>query len=185
MACNCDKDHNSRFECYFDDAQPHVLDEMFYKDIFKEINPNNLPHRDYAPLIPFVRYVGTKQNIMKFFVPNRYNGWNTYIQFMEWEEQVTDESITAQEAARLLLWSGNIRIHCPCPAFKFWGMQYILTQLDAAIIPEVRYPHIRNPNLKGIVCKHLNKTLKVLPFHLGNMATAVKNQRAQIKTQSS
>ncbi len=162
---------------YFHDDHPHILDEMFYKDIMAEINPNNLPYRDYAPLIPYVKYVGTKQNIMKYFVPNTYNGWNTYIQFMEWNEQVADESLTAPEAARLLLWSGNIRVHCPCPAFKFWGSQYILTQLDSAIIPENRYPHIRNPSLKGIVCKHLNRSIKVLGFHLGDMASAIKEQR--------
>ena len=162
---------------YFHDDTPHVLDEEYYKDIMTEINPNNLPYKDYAPLIPFVKYVGTKKNNMKFFVPNKYNGWNTYIQFVEWMEQVNDASLTANEAARLLLWGANIRVHCPCPAYKFYGSQYILTQLDAAIIPEKRYPHIRNPNLKGIVCKHLNRCLKTLPFHLGDMASAIKEQR--------
>jgi hypothetical protein len=177
MAHNCDPHH------YFHDDTPHVLDEMFYKDLMAEINPNNLPHRDYAPLIPYVRYVGNKQNIMKFFVPNKYNGWNTYIQFVEWDEQVADNSITAVEASRLLLWGANLRLQCPCPAFKFWGMQYILTQLDAAIIPEIRYPHIRNPNLKGVVCKHLGRSLKVLPFHLGNIASAIKEQRKELHVQ--
>jgi hypothetical protein len=63
-------------------------------------------------------------------------------------------------------------------------MQYIMTQKDAAIIPEVRYPHIRNPNLKGVVCKHLNRTLKVLPFHLGNLAAAVKEQRKALEAKN-
>ena len=170
-------DHNH----YFNDDHPHILDEVFYKDFMAEINPNNLPHRDYAPLIPFVRYQGTKNNTMKYFVPNRYNGWNTYIQFVDWNEQVADKSIDANEAARLLLWSGNIRLHCDCPAFKFWGSQYILTQLDAAIVPEMRMPHIRNPHLKGIVCKHGNRVLKVAPFHLGDMASAIKEQRRNLK----
>ena len=163
---------------YFHDEKPYILDEVFYKDFMAEINPNNLPHKDYAPLIPYVRYIGTKDNIMKYFVPNKYNGWSTYIQFVDWDEQLKDNSIDANEAARLLLWSGNIRVHCPCPAFKFWGSQYILTQLDAAIVPELRMPHIRNPHLKGIVCKHLNRCLKVQPFHLGDMAREIKKQRA-------
>jgi hypothetical protein len=170
-------DHTSPHGYFCDDNCSHVLDEEYYKDIMKKVDPNWLPHKDYSPLIPYVRYVGTKGNIMKFFVPNKYNGWNTYIQFVEWHEQVDDMDLTAPEAARLLLWAGNIRVHCPCPAYKFWGMQYIMTKKKAAIIPEVRYPHIRNPNLKGVVCKHLNRTLKVLPFHLGSMASAVKEQR--------
>ena len=142
-----------------------------------EINPNNLPHRDFSALIPYVKYAGTKGDTMKYFCANRWNGWNTYIQFIDWNEQVRDTSLPAHETARLLLWTGNLRVHCACPAFKFWGSQYILTQLDAAIIPEDRFPHIRNPHLKGIVCKHLNRSLKVAAFHLGDMAAAIKEQR--------
>ena len=166
---------------YFHDDHPVVLDEMYYKDFMAEINPNNLPYRDYAPLIPYVRYVGTKQNVMKFFVPNKFNGWNVYHQWVEWEEQVADSSINANEAARLLLWSGNLRLHCPCPAQLFFGHAYTLTQLDAAIIPETRYPHIRNPQLKGIVCKHLRVSLKTAPWHLADMASAIKQQRLNSK----
>jgi hypothetical protein len=156
------------------------LDEITYKDIMRVINPNDLPHRDYAPLIKYVRYVEMRKDMMKFFVPNIYNGWNTYIQFMDFNEQLRDTSINANECARLLLWSSNIRVHCTCPAFKFWGSEYILTQLDAAIIPENRFPHIRNPHLKGIVCKHLNRTIKTLGFHLGDLASYIKVERQNL-----
>jgi len=124
-----------------------------------------------------VKFVGCRKDTIKFFVPNKYNGWNTYIRFVEWYDVLNDTSLNANEAARLLLWSANIQVHCGCPSFKFWGYQYILTQLSASIVPEVRYPHIRNPNLKGIACKHLRRTIKVLPFHIGNMARAIKQQR--------
>lgn len=165
--------------------EPQWLAEMTYRDIMGDILPNSvagarnhkLPYRDWAPLIPFVRFVGIKKNTMKFFVPNKYNGWETYLQFPEWEAQVRDASLTAPEAARLLFWGGNLRVHCGCPAYLFWGHQYVMTQLDAAIVPETRFPHIRNPDLKGVVCKHLRRTLKVLPFHLGEMAAAIKEQR--------
>ncbi len=164
---------------YKETFDTHLLNEFTYKDMLRIIDPRDLPHRDYAPLIPYVRYVGTEKNIMKFFVPSptKINMWNTYIEFVEWDSQVVDTKITPTEAARLLLWSSDIRVHCGCPSFIFWGYQYILTQLDASIYSEERYPHIRNPNLKGIVCKHLRRTLKVLPFHLGDMATAIKQQR--------
>lgn len=175
---------------YFSDKAPVRLDELHYRDLMGEILPNNvaglplakLPFRDWAPLIPFVKYVGYRKNTMKFFVPNKYNGWETFIQFDEWMEQVHDQSVNANEAARLLLWGGNVRVHCGCPSFSFWGFNYITTQLDAAIVPETRYPHIRNPDLKGITCKHLIRTLKVLPFHLGDMAGAIKEQRRRLAT---
>jgi hypothetical protein len=172
---------------YFCDEVPARLDELHYKDLMQEIVPNGvagarnakLPFRDWAPLIPHVKYVMTKGNIMKFFVPNKYNGWETYVQWNNWDEQVNDPSINANEAARLLLWGGDVKLHCHCPSFTFWGFNYILDQMDASIYHEDRYPHIRNPQLKGIACKHLIRTLKVLPFHLGDMASMIKAQRGR------
>lgn len=164
---------------YFSDDHPPTLDEMAYKDLLHAIDPRDLPYRDYAPLVKYVKYVGTQGNIMKFFVPSptRINAWNTYIQFTQWDQQVRDTSINAVEAARLLMWAGDIRVHCQCPAYHFWGMQYIDTMLDIAIVPEVRYPHIRNPNLRGILCKHLIRCTKTLPFHMADMAKAIRSQR--------
>lgn len=172
---------------YFRDEHPAQLDEESYKQIVKDITKNNvpgeivqnLPHRDWAPLIKYVRYHGHGGGIFRFFVPNRYNGWFTYIQFEDWDTTLCDHDLNAPEVARLLLWVGNVRVHCPCPAFKYWGYQYIMTQKDSAILPEIRYPHIRNPQLKGVVCKHLNRTIKVLPFHLGIIAAEVKKDRAE------
>lgn len=166
---------------YFSDDHPIVLDEMQFSDLLHAIDPRDLPYRNYEPLVKYVNYIETKQNILKFIVPSasRINKWNTYLQFAEWEAQVRDTSLTAPEAARLLFWSGNIRIHCACPAYLFWGMQYIDTMLDIAMVPETRFPGIRNPNLKGIACKHLIRTIKVMPFHLGDMAKAIKEQRQQ------
>jgi len=164
---------------YFAEDHPVILDEMQFSDLLHTIDPRDLPYRDYAPLVKYVKYIETKESIMKFFVPSpiRINKWNCYIQFVEWGAQMRDTTLSAPEAARLLFWSGNLRIHCQCPAYLFWGMQYIDTQLDIAIRPETRFPAIRNPQLKGIACKHLIRTLKVLPFHLGDMANAIKQQR--------
>lgn len=172
--------HDDFLRYLHNDQEPVTLDEVTYKDIMQEINPANLPHRDYAPLIPYVRFVGYKRNIFKFFVPNKYNGWETYIRFDEFANEILDTRANPVEASRLLLWSGNISVHCGCPAYRYWGYQYIMTQLDGAIEPEGRYPSIRNPNLKGVVCKHLNRTMKVLPFHLGDIASAIREQRSRM-----
>lgn len=177
---------------YFHDDHPVVLDEMFYADLLHSIDPRDLPHRDYAPLVKFVRYIATEANTMKFYIPSptpeKYqnfsglNLWTFYVQFIEWQATVNDMTLDAVEAARLILWGANLRVHCGCPAYKFWGMQYIDTQLGIAIIPEPRYPDIRNPGLKGILCKHGRRAIKVLPFHLGDMAQAIKQQRDSDRT---
>jgi hypothetical protein len=158
-----------------------LLDEMYYRDIMRKVVPGWLPHRDYSHLIKMVQYRGrSRPDTMQFFVPNRYNGWMTSVRFDEWENEVKDLEQTAPEAARLLFWGANIRVYCTCPSFSYWGHQYVMTQMDASIIPENRFPHIRNPYLKGGLCKHLARSLKVLPFHLGDMARAIKEDRTKL-----
>ena len=156
------------------------LDEMYYKDMMRKVVPGWLPHRDYAPLIKSVHYRGRVGNTLRFFVHNRYNGWFTYVRFDEWDQEVNDLDQSAVEAARLLFWGANLRLFCGCPSFLFHGYQYILTQNDASIVPELRFPHVRNPMLKNIACKHLRKTLPILPFHLGDMAQGIKEDRARL-----
>jgi hypothetical protein len=177
---------------YFHDSHPVVLDEMFYADLMHAIDPRDLPYRDYAPLLKYVKYVGTEGNVMKFYVPSpvpeKYrnmpglNLWTVFIQWMEWSDVVQDASVNPVEAARLALWGANIRTACGCPAYRFWGMNYIGTQLGIAMFPENRFPSIRNPQLKGVVCKHLMRTIKVLPWHLGDIAKEIKKQREHSRT---
>ncbi len=173
MACHEDHTHSALCET-------QVLDEVYYKDMMQQVIPGYLPHRDYSHLIKYVKWQGHTGNTMRFFVPNKYNGWVTYVRFDEYEDQVRDTDLSAPEAARMLFWGANLRVHCGCPAFLFWGYQYMLTQLDASIVPEERFPHIRNPHLQGLVCKHLNRTLKVLPFHLADLARAIKEDRQKL-----
>jgi hypothetical protein len=161
-------------------VETQQLDEMYYKTMMQKIVPGYLPTRDYAPLIKFVKYQKTVGNTIQFFVPNRYNGFMVYIRFDEWAENVRDLEYTPVEAARLLFWGANLRIHCNCPSFAFHGYQYILSQTESAIVPEVRFPHVRNPHLKGLLCKHGRRVMKTLPFHLGDMAKAIKEQRAAL-----
>jgi len=164
---------------YFSDDHPAILDEITASDMLHAIDPRDLPHRDYAPLLKYVKYVETKKSVMKFFVPSptRINSWDFFVQFVEWEQQVRDTTLTPRDAALLLYWSGNIRVHCTCPSFLFWGYQYILTGMDAAMNTEVRFPHIRNPQLRGILCKHGRRVIKVLGFHWTDMAEAITQQR--------
>jgi hypothetical protein len=108
--------------------------------------------------------------------PSHAYEWANYVRFVQWNEIGGDKSLDANERARLLLWVGDIQIHCECPSFLFYGYCYILTQLDAAIIPEYRPPNIRNRELKGVTCKHGNRVLKSLAFHLGDIAKEIKKQ---------
>jgi hypothetical protein len=50
----------------------------------------------------------------------------------------------------------DAKVHCDCPAFLWWGSQYNLEQRDTALNPAgVPFPHVRDPGLNNIICKHL------------------------------
>jgi len=158
------------------------LNEATYKDIGSMVDGNFLSQKLRSDELTGVRFVGFEpDDVMNFHVnsseseKNRIRYTNS-IQFDEWDDIGADPDLDFTERARMLLWAGNIRVHCTCPSFLYWGYQYMATVLDAAIYPEERYPSERNPAERGIVCKHLNRVLRVLPFHSGDIAKEMKRQ---------
>lgn len=63
-----------------------------------------------------------------------------------------------------LIKSGNIKIHCSCPAFLYWGYKYKAWKGGYGIEKEIRRPKIRNPYERGYVCKHLYYIMQVFPL---------------------
>jgi len=54
------------------------------------------------------------------------------------------------------LYNTRVKVFCTCPAFKFFGFEYILTRKRSVFGPgEYRYPIEKNPNKNGVYCKHL------------------------------
>lgn len=159
-----------------------VIHEATYKEIGQLIDGNFLNQKIRADELQGVFFAGFKpKNTMNFRVPsskqsvNRINYTNS-VMFEDWEQIGADPDFNFNERARMLLWVGNIRLHCTCPSFLYWGYQYMCTVIDASIYPEDRFPRIRNPNERGIVCKHLNRVLRVLPFHSAAIAGEIKSQ---------
>jgi len=70
-----------------------------------------------------------------------------------------------------------------CPSFIYWGYEYINTQLgsDNIEVPdyegkkggEKRYPKVRNPKLRGVICKHLTAVLLTLERSIPEVASAM------------
>jgi hypothetical protein len=51
----------------------------------------------------------------------------------------------------------DMNVFCHCPAYHYWGSEYIATQLDYILSghSENRFPKIRDPQLNNLVCKHV------------------------------
>lgn len=157
------------------------LNEATYKDIATLIDPLFLRQKVRADVLSGLELRGFDKNIMRFlinsseFEDNRIR-YSCNVLFDQWDEIGQDPDFTFVERSRMLLWVGDIRLHCTCPSFLYWGYQYILTVLDAAIYPERRKPSIRNPGDRGSVCKHLHRVMKVLPFYSGEISSEMKRQ---------
>lgn len=157
------------------------LGEATYRELANLIDPNFLDQKVRSSMLKRVEYVGFNGDTMQFLVPSSEYDKNhikyaNLVQFSDWEEIGQKEGFDAREKANLMLWYSNVKLHCSCPSFLYWGYQAILSVLDSAIFPEERKPVVRNPHERGIVCKHGNKLLQVLPFQSGRIASEIKSQ---------
>lgn len=79
------------------------------------------------------------------------------VRFEEWDElidELADEKSAAKVAKKLC--AGRVSFDCDCGRHQYW-FRYIATAGNFALAPpkEYSFPKIRNPNLKGIACKHV------------------------------
>lgn len=167
-------------QCMNLEATP-ILNEATYKEITTMIDGNFLNQKIRSDALAGVSLGTIEDNILRYivdsseFASNRIQ-YQCSVLFDEWDEINQDTELNYAEKARMLLWVGNIRLHCTCPSFLYHGYQYLLAVIDAAIYDEVRKPVIKNPGERGIVCKHMNRILTVLPFYSGKIATELKRQ---------
>lgn len=124
-----------------------------------------------------VYFKGTlKDGTLKFVTPSGTTPglfWNQRVKLHDLKKYLKDDSLTDVKKVRAAL-KGKISVHCDDPSFKFWGYQYIGTVNAYAIKKETRFPIIRNPKLRGGLCKHLEAVLKALPFHASKIVKAYR-----------
>jgi hypothetical protein len=82
--------------------------------------------------------------------------WGPYSETNEREVKTNDSWPRVYSAYPELI-NADVKISCSCPAFRYWGSQYLLEQRNTTISPEgVPYPHQRQPKaLANLICKHL------------------------------
>jgi len=153
--------------------------ESTYKELTNMIDPNFLDQNIRASALKNIHFQEFDGNIMVLSIDSSTgNGsYRNLFQFPQFEEVVRDTSLKPIEAARLLIWVDDVKLHCTCPSFLYHGYEYLLTVLDSSIIPEDRKPRRNNPGERGICCKHLNRTLKAFPFYATDIAKEIKRLR--------
>lgn len=101
--------------------------------------------------------------------PGKY--WYQTIRFLDLDKVKDRKDLTDMEKVKLL-YEGDIAVWCNDPSWLYYW-QYRGTRRGFSIKPEYR-PHRRNPEIPGTTCKHIERVLSVLGFH---MTTIVKQYR--------
>lgn len=80
------------------------------------------------------------------------------------ENESSEKPMSLSSILNLVIMHGNIKVFCTCPSWLYGGYKYMATELDYAYGSyETRYPKIKNPKLKGTLCKHAYVAVKGLP----------------------
>ena len=116
--------------------------------------------------------------------PGKRDAYVNHIRLMDWKPALEAQGLTYQERANLAVF-GDVKVSCSCGSFLYHGFKYILTQLDA-LFPaadwegttgqENRFPKVRNKNLTGVVCKHLDTVLYVLTMSVSVISSLMKKK---------
>lgn len=116
--------------------------------------------------------------------------WVQHVVIVDWFTAIGMVDLNYSERANLAIF-GDLLLRCNDPSYLYHGFAFILSQLDSNAYSnpsgtekypdydgntgvEDRYPIIRNPDLEGIVCKHLIRVLTQLPYMISSVAKAMK-----------
>lgn len=153
------------------------IDELNRKELLRDVDTwtKNKTHNITSAI-----YLGMTEDYTMFFRVPSSTGRGTYtvrVTLADYPEIAQDEDLDVREKVRLAI-TGNLKLHCNCPAFLYYGYDYILSQLDArAHGEENRFPRIKNPHLQGVMCKHCLKVMEAFPYNWTRAASDIQNNR--------
>lgn len=98
-----------------------------------------------------------------FFETPSQSGNNKWIQRVRLPDysQISrlKKNLTFEDKVKMAVNAGEVEVHCNCPDFLYKGYEWMADAGDYGIDKQDIPPNVRNPELEGSVCKHLNSVL--------------------------
>lgn len=148
------------------------------KELYDARDGNFIHHDQYTSELSEPVLLYAYANTLKFEIKSSHYGekvkggtnatkYNIFVLFEDFYTIGKDKDIDFEDAIDYAIEWGDIHIRCTCPAQLYWGYSYLGTQLKYlyGIPRENRFPKIRNPNLKGTVCKHDDAVIQWILKH--------------------
>ena len=169
--------------------------EKARKEFLKATDPNFIHHRLYTKELPIKNKKGsiyTKLNTIrvgnfKHYEAEYLTDSATFPEDKEHTQKAVmlelmplvrnkKSELTYAQKVRQAINNGDLLVGCTCEAFLYWGYRFICTRLKVVHpqFKELRPPDIRNPQRRGIICKHLDLVLHVLPFNASKITGDLK-----------
>lgn len=93
--------------------------------------------------------------------------YKVFILFEDFYTIGRDKDIDFEDAIDYAINFSDWHTRCTCPAAQFWGYNFISTKMKYiyGVPRENRFPVVRNPNLKGTICKHTDRVIRWILSH--------------------
>jgi len=173
-------------------VESDILTEANKKELLAKIDPNKFHHADNYKKLPELSPSGAvyrRMNIIKNNGKDELEMWfetrgATYKNHPWWVQRVVminllDQLKVSQNIERTVrdaIENNDLLLGCTCPNFSFGGLEYINNK-DKTNHPrfrETRRPNLTNPELKGIMCKHLHLVLVYAGNNTYKMVSDIK-----------
>lgn len=148
--------------------------KLLYEKSYKELQALTLPQvstRAKKQALS-VSYRGiSKEGIIHFQCssgthPGKF--YNQYIKLLDLPSLLKDRKDYKDKDIVNLAVFGDISVYCDDPSFKYYGWQYMSWVNGYGLKREIRYPFMRNPYLKGALCKHLVAVFNAFPMYINS-----------------
>lgn len=156
---------------------------MIRRKILAAVDPWFIHHQEYTKDLPVANLSGAKYQKTEL---TSFKGESIY--YTRWRVHSADDPIGTYYLVKVALaklkpnldmqipiklaitdaiTTGDLYISCEDPSWLYWGYKYICTKKGVIFKQsERRPPRVRNPRMRGIICKHLHLVLDVLPFNI-------------------
>jgi len=93
--------------------------------------------------------------------------YNVFVLFEDFYTIGKDKDIDFNDAIDYAIMYGDVHVRCTCPSMLYHGFAFEGTSLRYlyGVPRENRFPKIRNPNLRGTMCKHCDKVVEWILGH--------------------
>lgn len=146
-----------------------ILNEVTYGELILKDDPKFLKRKERVKELSKLgkpKYIGmTKTGTIVFETQGINDVYEQRIVFEDWKDILSIiiaevNKLSGKKVFNELAKQADVRVYCNDPSFKYWGFQYISYMKDYAYgRRERRKPKIRNPKLRGRLCKHLTYLL--------------------------